>query len=1413
MKNTYHCSARRFSFVVLIFLLAANLALVLPSPLGPAPALAQGAPRYADASNGLPDYSLWVSKTRFFDLDEDGVGDVMVLGPRKGAGDRSLHVFKWNGDSWSNESSTEGTSAISHSSYGGYDLGDLNNDGDWDVGVGSHGADRVDAYLRGPGATWIRSSSGLQASEDAWDVDMGDFNADGNLDLLVAGFWERDLHVYAGDGNGNWVDSSNGLGRASSKSEARFCDINNDGLLDIVSSLGHDLDTDEVIWVYRGDGTGNWYNSSNGLPESGNGDAVACGDFDNDGNVDIALSFWDGTVGAYLGDGEGNWSESSAGLVDLNFASLELVDLNNDKLDDLVGVEPSDPGRVHIFLRESGGFWTRLNHDLQGNAKGYRLDVQDFDHNGHPDIVAGFGSDNSMDFPGSVKVWREASTPTELEVTLTSPDGKEYLEPGGIRFIRWLSAVPTGTGSRTIRLELSLSGANGPWTTIADDLPDTGIYQWSVPDEPTGNGYVRITLEETLGDSAYDTSDRPFGLGLPAGAQLPGEADNLPSTEPTWLSDLNDTTYAVAWGDVDRDGDDDLVVGNIGEPNLLYYSIDGELEANASWLSDEEDPTQSFAWGDIDDDGWIDLIVGNGAWGAGYDRLYHNHNGTLSTSADWSASNNDHTSSVDLGDYDNDGDLDLATGVYDGYNCIYRNDDGQLTESPVWYSQNNHGTHAVVWVDVDNDGDLDLAAGNGGTMDSTDWNRNNIYENEGPAWNYRLSNTPTWYSSDELWTTDLEAVDIDDDGDTDLLAANGYGSDHRVVLYLNAYVESGGDDHLNPDYSWSVAGGSPYEIDVGDLDGDDDPDLAVCHYQEVDRVFLNMEGILATQSSWNSSDIRNSQSISLGDMEGDGRLEIAVGNQETSGRDGYETVYTSNTPPILVALDPANNSLLAGEITFRGTAYDPEDDPITVVQLALDDGPWLETQLNTPEEGLWEWSYVWSTTEADNGPHKAALRTRAAKLWSPVVILEFWVNNVNYAPLVTLDEPESGPVLWGAVAVSGTFIDFNGDDVSVYIQIDDGLWQTADTETGAGSGTGTWSYQWDVTRESEGPHELTVRGFDGRDHSPEVNITVLVERPNRAPKLEMIQPVAGVQIDNGLEIHWSATDPEDDALAVSLSYRTEEGLESITLASGLGASGKWFWDTSTLPNGLYTLVGHVTDGKLASWRNVTVEIFHVNTAALSLDPDDKLLSPAKPKAGDRISLTLFITNKGSMEGITTLTFTTYSGPFVDIESVVVTVPAGKSMSANVKWTAKAGELVLQVTASVAGPQDDDEDNTILITIPVTSAPSSSGNGNDDITWLWVAVIVLMTIPGALLFGRNWLGSDKGTESGGAGMTHAAVPQPPITPMFPASPAPPPTTTVPGASGTPATNILGQPADVPADTAEASVDDVDWSDED
>ena len=132
----------------------------------------------------------------------------------------------------------------------------------------------------------------------------------------------------------------------------------------------------------------------------------------------------------------------------------------------------------------------------------------------------------------------------------------------------------------------------------------------------------------------------------------------------------------------------------------------------------------SNSFGDIDNDGDLDLVLDGYLSGGHFAKIYLNNGSTFTESSSWQFNlTRVNYGSHNLGDIDNDGDLDLVmSGCSDGggsinsacndggyMTYIYLNNGSTFTESSSWQdnlTKSWKGSHALG--DIDNDGDLDL---------------------------------------------------------------------------------------------------------------------------------------------------------------------------------------------------------------------------------------------------------------------------------------------------------------------------------------------------------------------------------------------------------------------------------------------------------------------------------------------------------------------------------------------------------------------------------------------------------------------------------------------------------------------------------------------------------------------------------
>jgi len=269
---------------------------------------------------------------------------------------------------------------------------------------------------------------------------------------------------------------------------------------------------------------------------------------------------------------------------------------------------------------------------------------------------------------------------------------------------------------------------------------------------------------------------------------------------------------SIALGDIDNDGDLDLIVS--GMDTNGGWRLDKYINNTGNFLGPAPIGTgvqnSSIALADIDGDGDLDLIV-SGYDGIGYRLDKYINNGAGNFLAPTNFGTGVYNSSIALGDIDNDGDLDLIVTGDDG--SKYRLDKYINDGAGNFLGPTNFGT-GVYWGsialgDIETDGDVDLIVSGYSRLDK--------YTNNGTGdFSGTFFGTGVGYSS-------IALGDIDNDGDLDLIVSGRDGSGN---YRLDKYTNNGAGNFAGPITNWGI-GVCYSSIALGDIDNDGDLDLIV----------------------------------------------------------------------------------------------------------------------------------------------------------------------------------------------------------------------------------------------------------------------------------------------------------------------------------------------------------------------------------------------------------------------------------------------------------------------------------------------------------------------------------------------------------------------------------------------------------
>jgi probable HAF family extracellular repeat protein len=275
--------------------------------------------------------------------------------------------------------------------------GDFNKDGNLDLAitvslVGTSGG--TVALLLGNGDGTFRSPVYVQTGISPLSIAAADLNGDDNDDLFVGG--NGNSAVLLGNGDGTFrppVTISTGIiGIAFG---VAIGDVNNDGHPDLVAT--NFIDNTVGVLLGNGDGT---FQQAMEYPVGAGGccaypEAVALGDFNHDGKLDLAVGdFGDNSLNVLLGNGDGTFQPAVVYFGGIGIGSLQAVDLNGDGILDLVATSFNGDG-VTINLGNGDGTFT-FGPDFVTGLSPTSVIVADFHRHGIPDMAVTNSASNEV---------------------------------------------------------------------------------------------------------------------------------------------------------------------------------------------------------------------------------------------------------------------------------------------------------------------------------------------------------------------------------------------------------------------------------------------------------------------------------------------------------------------------------------------------------------------------------------------------------------------------------------------------------------------------------------------------------------------------------------------------------------------------------------------------------------------------------------------------------------------------------------------------------------------------------------------------------------------------------------------------------------------------------------------------------
>jgi hypothetical protein len=450
-------------------------------------------------------------------------------------------------------------------------------------------------------------------------------------------------------------------------------------------------------------------------------------------------------------------------------------------------------------------------------------------------------------------------------------------------------------------------------------------------------------------------------------------------------------------------------------------------------------------------------------------------------------------------------------------------------------------------------------------------------------------------------------------------------------------------------FGWSVAC-------AGDINNDNFDDLligapgfdgaagtdsgAVYVYQANDTMPMDLTSSDASnlKEGETAMDMFGYSVTSYDDINADSYTDLFVSAPDFGASDTGKIYVIGRLAPKLTITYPTGAETISGSITVSASVIDTNNDidPNGVsFYYSTDQVNWIliDTAL-TPTSGQ-TYEVTWDTTALYDGAtyYIKANVTDLELNYAQDMTAAFTVDNM-YPPTIQFVHPQMDQVVNGTVVINASALDSiqdvlggginNTKGMEFFYSADGVTWHLIGADT-VPDGSSIYELNWDTSDLTDGEYWLRVNVTDLDDTSVEDIIKVYIDNPTIEPTLDLIYPDDTVTEAAGmLTINATAYDRDNDINASGVSfYYSGDGSTWIFIDNDPQPDSTLLyetaWDTTTVPDGMYSVKAMVTDNTSLSNTSISEE-FLVHNSQLNRPQ----VTVIKPSLGEEVKLNAYL---------------------------------------------------------------------------------------------------------------------------------------------------------------------------------------------